>query len=399
MRTISPTVSAINPSATCSTAEKAAEMKRKGINIIEFAEGEPDFDTPENIKKAAVQALKIGFTKYTAVAGIKELKEAIAFKLSRDNGLEYSPSQILVSNGAKQALCMIFMTVLQPGDQVLIPTPAYVSFIEQIKIAGALPIFVKTEAKDNFRLTLEQVKSNYNSKVKAIVLNSPNNPTGAVYSEEDLKQIVEFLVEKNVWIITDEVYEKLIYDGIKYVSPATLCKGAKDWTITINSVSKTYAMTGWRVGYAAGPHEIIDAASKLQGHVTGNVNSIAQKAAVEALLGPQDEVVKMVAEYDKRRKYIVERLNSIKRIRCNTPQGAFYVFPDISGLYGARYDDKIINDEMDVVNFLLDEAHIAVVQGAAFEYPGYIRIVFAKSMEEIAEGMDRLEQAIDKLNF
>jgi len=401
MRTgaISSTVSKISPSATLAVAERANELKSKGVNVINFAEGEPDFDTPENIKDAANKAMKEGFTKYTAASGIQELKEAICIKLKRDNNIEYNPSQIIVSNGAKQALYNAFLTVCDQGDEVLIPTPCYVSFPEQIKLAGAVPIFIPTKEENNFRITLKELKSKYTPKVKALLLNSPNNPSGSICKEEDLNQIADFLVDKGIWAITDEIYENIIYDNAKHISMASLNQEIKDQTITVNGVSKTYAMTGWRVGYAAGPEEIISAMGKLQGHVTGNVNSIAQKAAIEALIGPQEVVETMREEYARRRDYIVKRINSFKGISCNTPDGAFYIFPNISKLYGTRFGDKIINDEMDVVNYMLDELYIAVVSGKAFHYPDHIRVVFATSMENIKEGLNRIETAINKLKI
>ncbi len=389
----------ISPSATIAVADKANELKSRGINVISFATGEPDFDTSENIKDAANQAMKEGFTKYTTVSGINELKRAICIKLKRDNHIEYNPSEIIVSNGAKQALYNAFMTICDKGDEVLLPTPCYVSFTEQIKLAGATPVFVPTKEENNFRVTLKDIKNKYNPKVKVFLLNSPNNPSGAMCKKEDLNQIADFLVDKGVWVITDEIYENIIYDNNKHISIASLNQKIKECAITINGVSKTYAMTGWRVGYAAGPEEIISAMTKLQGHVTGNVNSIAQKAAIEALVGPQEIVKAMRKEYNRRRDYMVKKINSIKGIFCNNPDGAFYTFPNISKLYGARFKGKIINNEMDVVNYILDEAHVAVVPGKAFELPDHVRLTFATSMEIIKEGLNRIEAAINKLIF
>ena len=389
----------ISPSATIAVADKANELKSRGINVISFAQGEPNFDTPKNIKDAANQAMKEGFTKYTTVSGINELKRAICVKLKRDNHIEYSPSEIIVSNGAKQALYNAFMTICDQGDKVLLPTPCYVSFTEQIKLAGATPVFVPTKEENNFRLTLEDIKDKYNPKIKVFLLNSPNNPSGAMVKKEDLNQIADFLVDKGVWVITDEIYENIIYDSNKHISIASLNKKIKEQAIIVNGVSKTYAMTGWRVGYAAGPKEVISAMTKLQGHVTGNINSIAQKAAIEALIGPQEVVEMMREEYTRRRNYIIKRLNSFKRISCNTPDGAFYAFPNISKLYGTHFEEKIINNEIDVVNYILDEAHVAVVPGKAFECPDHVRLTFAVSMEIIKEGLNRIEAAINKLKI
>jgi aspartate aminotransferase len=396
---ISSIISKISPSATIAVAAKVDELKSKGFKIISFATGEPDFDTSENIKEAADQAMKVGFTKYTAVAGIKELREAICIKLKRDNHLECIPSQIIVSNGAKQALYNAFMTICEQGDEVLLPTPCYVTFPEQIKLAGATPIYVPTKEENNFRITLEELKAKYTPQTKVFVLNSPNNPSGSMCNEDDLKQIANFLVDKGIWVITDEIYENIIYDEAKHISIASLNQETKDITITVNGLSKSYAMTGWRVGYAAGPEEIISAMIKLQGHVTSNINSIAQKGAIEALTGPQEMIETMRKEYARRRNYVVKKLNSIRGISCNSPDGAFYVFPNISKLYGASLRDIIINNGMDVVNYILEEAHVAVVPGEAFKYPNHIRLSFAISMENIKEGLNRIEAAISKLIF
>jgi len=282
---ISKSVANISPSATEETSFLANKLKSQGIDIISFAQGEPDFDTPDNIKKAAIAAIKTGFTKYTDVPGIPELRKAVAEKFKRENAIDYELDQIIISNGGKQALYEVFRTICEEGDQVLIPTPCYVSYTEQIKLTGAEPIFFKTKEENNFRPTFEEVIENFNPKVKAFIINSPNNPTGSIFEEEQLEKIAKFLVERGVYIITDEVYEHLVYDGRNHISVASLGKKEKEMSITVNSVSKTYAMTGWRVGYAAGPKEIIKAMIDLQGHATGNVNSIAQKATIEALTG------------------------------------------------------------------------------------------------------------------
>ena len=394
---ISPYVAGISPSATEETSFMANKLKRQGIDIISFAQGEPDFDTPDNIKKAAIIAINEGFTKYTDVPGIPELRKAVADKFKRENGIEYESSQILICNGGKQALYEVFRTICEEGDQVLIPTPCYVSYAEQIKLAGAEPVFFKTKEENNFRPTFEEVKANLTPRAKAFIMNSPNNPTGSIVEKEQLKKIAKLLVDRGVFMITDEVYEHLIYDGRNHISVASLGKKKKEMSITVNSVSKTYAMTGWRVGYVAGPQEIIKAMSNLQGHATGNVNSIAQKATIEALIGTQEPVKNMVKEYGKRREYMVNRLNKIEGIRCQYPDGAFYTFPNVTALYGKEYNGNIIENDVDVAKFFLEKAHVAVVPGVAFNYSGYIRFVFAKSMEEIKKGLDRIEKAIEEL--
>ena len=387
----------IKPSATRLFTDKAEALKAKGIDVISFSQGEPDFDTPDNIKNASISATRAGFTKYTTHAGLNELREAICYKFKRENSLEYNPSQIIVSNGAKQVLFNAFMTVCEAGDSVIVPTPCYVTFPEQIKLAGADPIFVPTKEENNFRVTLEDLKSKYTSSVKVILLNSPNNPSGASIMKKDLEEIAKFVIENDLLVITDEVYEKLIYDNNKHKSMASINQEIKDRTITINSVSKTYAMTGWRVGYAAGPKEIISAMIKLQGQSTGSINEMAQKAAIEAFTGSQAKVTEMVNEYAKRREYMVNRLNSMKGVTCKYPDGAFYVFPKISGLYGKMFKCNVLKNEGDVVNLLLDEAQITGVPGSAFEYPDYLRLTFATSMDNIKEGMDRIEAAVNKL--
>jgi len=394
---ISKSVANISPSATEETSFLANKLKSQGIDIVSFAQGEPDFDTPDNIKKAAIVAIENGFTKYTDVPGIPELRKAVADKFKRENGIDYEPNQILISNGGKQALYEVFRTICEKGDQVLIPTPCYVSYTEQIKLTGAESVFFDTKEENNFRPTLEEVLENITSNVKAFIINSPNNPTGSIFEKEELKKIAKFLVERGVYIITDEVYEHLLYDDREHISVASLGKKEKEMSITVNSVSKTYAMTGWRVGYAAGPREIIEAMSNLQGHATGNINSIAQKATIEALNGTQEPVKEMVKEYAKRREYMVKRLNDIEGIKCNYPDGAFYTFPNVTALYGKKYNGTTIENDMDVAKYFLEEAHVAVVPGVAFNYPGHIRFVFAKSMEEIKEGLDRIERAIKEL--
>ena len=394
---ISKYVAGISPSATEETSFMVNQLKRQGIDVISFAQGEPDFDTPENIKEVAIAAIREGFTKYTDVPGIPELRKAVSDKFKRENGIEYKPSQILICNGGKQALYEVFRTICEEGDQVLIPTPCYVSYAEQIKLAGAEPVFFKTKEENNFRPTLEEVKANLIPIVKAFIINSPNNPTGSIFEKVQLKKIAKLLVDRGVYMITDEVYEHLVYDGRNHISVASLGKKEKEMSITVNSVSKTYAMTGWRVGYAAGPREIIKAMSNLQGHATGNVNSIAQKATIEALNGTQVPVRNMIKEYGKRREYIVKRLNEIEGIRCQYPDGAFYTFPNVTSLYGKKYNGNIIGSDVDVAKFFLEKAHVAVVPGLAFNYSGYVRFVFAKSMEEIREGLDRIEKAIKEL--
>ena len=395
---ISEVVKNIAPSATIEIATKAKQMKREGINVISFATGEPDFGTPEHIKKVAVKALDDEFTKYTEVAGIPELRQAIVDKLQRDNNLEYELNQVTVANGAKQALYNAFRTLVNPGDEVVVPSPAYVSFVEQIKLCGGNAVLVPTKEENGFRLTADEIRDRISSKTKAILINSPNNPTGAMYSEKDLLEIGNLAVEKNLWIITDEVYEKICYDNFKHVSIASLDKHFKERTITVNGVSKTYSMTGWRLGYAAGPTNIIKAMTNFQGHVTGNVNSITQKAAAYALTGKQDDIGVMVSEYAKRRDIVVKMLKDIEGVKCSAPDGAFYVFFNIEKLLGRKGGGKVINSDLEFASYILDEAHIALVPGTAFSYPGYQRISFALETELLIEGLSRMKKAVDKMD-
>lgn len=396
---VSELITNICPSATRVFADKAKEFSNNGIDIISFATGEPDFDTPENITKAANQAIKDKFTRYTTTSGINELKKAICDKLRKENALSYNTSQIIVTNGAKQALYNSFTAVCNPGDEVLLPTPCWVTFSEQIKLSRAKPVFVPTKMENNFEVTLDDLKSKYTPKTKVLLLNNPNNPSGSVNKLKDLIKIADFLIEKNIWLITDEIYEKIIFDKVKHISIASLSKKIANQTITINGLSKTYAMTGWRVGYAAGSEEIINAMTKLQQHSTSCINSISQKAAIEALNGPQVGVEIRRKEYERRRNYIVEQLNSIKGIFCNKPQGAFYVFPNVAQLYGSCFEGNVIRNEEDLVYYLLDRAHVAAVPGRAFHYPDHIRLTFATSMENIIEGLNRIKLAINDLKF
>jgi len=396
-KVISRLVANIIPSATEETSFMANQLKRKGIDLISFAAGEPDFETPENIKEVAIAAIREGFTKYTDVPGIPELRKAVVDKLKRENGIDYEPDQVIITNGAKQALYEVFMTICEEGDEVMIPTPSYVSFAEQIKLTGAKPLFFKTKEENNFRPTFEEVAANLTPRVKVLIINNPNNPTGSMIEKEQLKKIARLLVGRGVYMIIDEVYEHLVYDGRNHVSVASLGDKEKEMSVTVNSLSKTYAMTGWRLGYAAGSKKIIKSMNDLQGHVAGNVNSIAQKAAIEALNGSQEAVRDMVEIYEKRRKYMVNRLNEIEGIHCQYPDGAFYTFPNVTALYGKEYDGNIIHNDIDVVKFFLEKAHVAVVPGTAFNYPNHIRIVFSVSMEEIEKGLYRIDKAIQRL--
>jgi aspartate aminotransferase len=375
---------------------QAIKMKREGKKVISFAAGEPDFDTPKNIKEEAISAIKQGFTHYTVNSGIIELKEAVMGKLKKDNKVEYKPAEIIISNGAKQCLFNAILTVCNPEDEVLLPTPCWVSYTEQIKFAQAVPIFINTYQEDAFKLSAAQVEEKISSKTKLLILNSPNNPTGAVYEVEELKKIAQLLVKYDIYCICDEIYEKLIYDEAEHFTIASLSNEVKAKTIIINGVSKSYAMTGWRIGYAAGPEDIISGMGKIQEHSTSNPNSIAQKASVEALNGRQETIEEMRREFDERRKYMVEKLNKIKGVSCLKPSGAFYAFPNVSKILekGVKYNGKRIINSFYLADFILKEAEVALIPGSAFEAEGYLRLSYATSMEDVKEGLDRIENIL-----
>ena len=393
---LSKRVQAIKPSPTLVIDAKAKALKAKGIDIISFGTGEPDFDTPQNIKDVAIDAINKGFTKYCPVSGTLDLKNAIINKFKEDNNLEYTKEEIIVSCGAKHSLYNVFQTIFDDGDEVIIPAPYWVSYPDMAVLAGAKPVFINTTDKNHFKVVASDIEKVITKKTKAFILNSPSNPTGNTYTKEELTEIANVCVKNNLLIISDEIYEKLVYDNFKFFSIAQVSKEVKEHTIVINGVSKAFAMTGWRIGYTAGPKEIISAMTKIQSQSTSNPTSISLKAATEALNGNKDCLETMRKEFERRRNYIVERLNKINGINCLKPEGAFYVFPNISGLLGKEYNGKLVNTDMEFADYLLDEAKIAVVPGSAFGAEGYIRLSYATSMENIVDGIDRLEQSIIK---
>ena len=394
---ISKKVSLISPSVTLAITAKAKQMKADGIDVVGFGAGEPDFDTPEHIKEAAKKAMDEGFTKYTPASGTKELKEAICRKFKNDNNLDYSPDEVIVSCGAKHSIFNAILAICNEGDEVILPSPYWVSYPEMIKVAGAKQVIIKTTQENNFKITPQQLQEAITPKTKVLILNSPSNPTGMVYSKEELVAISEILVEKDVFCISDEIYEKIIYDGQEHISIASLGQDIKKLTIVVNGVSKSYSMTGWRIGYAVGPKEIIKAMSNLQSHSTSNPTSISQKAALAALEGSQEPLHNMVVEFIKRRDYIVEGLNSIEGVSCLKPQGAFYVFPDVSKIIGKTLKEQIIKNSVLLTEILLEKANVAAVPGSAFGADDNLRLSYATSMENIVKGLDRLEALIAKL--
>ncbi len=388
----------IKPSPTLSIDAKAKAMKATGVDIVSFGVGEPDFDTPENIKEAAIKALKDGFTKYTPVGGIDPLKDAIIEKFKRDNNLNYTREEIIVSCGAKHSLYNIAQALLNPGDEVLIPSPYWVSYPDQVVLNDAIPVFVKTYESDSFMVRPEAIESSITKKTKALILNSPSNPTGLTYDKKTLEKIAEVVLRYGIFIVSDEIYEKLTYDGFKHVSIASLDNEIKARTVVVNGLSKSYAMTGWRIGYAAGTKELITAMTNIQSQSTSNPTSIAQKAAIEALRGPQDFITMMLAEFDRRRRFLISELNAIPGMSCLTPTGAFYAFPNTSKLYGKSIGERAISSSSNLALYLLEEAKVALVHGEAFGEDDYIRLSYATSIEDIKKGVDRIRDAVSKLS-
>jgi len=400
MFSLSKRVSGIKPSATLSLAAKAQQMKNQGKDVISFGLGEPDFETPDHIKKAAIAAINNGFTRYTPVSGIMDLKEAICHKFKVDNTISYEPSQIVVSNGAKHSLYNALQAICDPGDEVIIPYPCWVSYTYMVELAGGKPVYLFTPEQDGFRIDLEKLQRLITKKTKAIMLNSPNNPTGCAYPLADLQGIAELALKNKFYLISDEIYEKLIYDGTKHYSPAAFDEKIKNLTITVNGVSKTYAMTGWRIGFAAANKEISKAMDNIQNHSTSNPNSIAQKASVSALLGPIEPIQFMINTFAQRRNIMVNELNNISHLSCRQPQGAFYVMCNISELIGKTCQGRVISGSDVFSELLLEQAHVAVTPGSAFgpenaaETDSFVRISYATGTEDILRGMTRIRDLV-----
>jgi aspartate aminotransferase len=397
MSVLSDRAKSLRPSPTLAINAKAKSMQAQGIHVISFGAGEPDFDTPENIKKAAKKAIDDGFTKYTPVGGMDDLKDAIINKFKRDSQLTYKRSEIIVSCGGKHSFYNLAQAIFGHGDEVIIPAPFWVSYPPMVSLAGGSPVIVATTEKSEFKITPEDLKKAITPKTKALIINSPSNPTGSAYTKKELERIAEIAISKDFFIISDEIYEKIVYDGFPFISIASLSEEMKKKTIIVHGVAKTYAMTGWRIGYTAGSEEIISAMNNIQSQSTSNPTSIAQKASVEALAGPQDEVGKMVSAFAQRRNYIVDRLNKIPGVSCYKPAGAFYVFPNFSSYYGKSYQSKKIENSTHLADFFLDVARVAVVPGVEFGADPFERLSYATSMEDIQEGLNRIEEALKKL--
>ncbi|HYF91121.1 MAG TPA: pyridoxal phosphate-dependent aminotransferase [Symbiobacteriaceae bacterium] len=383
---------AMSPSPTMAIDAKTKQMMAEGIDVVNFSVGEPDFDTPDHIKQAGIKAINEGQTKYTPAAGTLALRKAICEKLRKDNGLEYKPEQIVVSNGAKQSLYNAFQVLLDPGDEVILQAPYWVSYPEMVKLAGGVPVVVNTDESTGFKMTPAMIKAKLTPRTRAINLNSPSNPTGAVYTRKELEAIANFAVEQDLMIVTDEMYEKLIYGGVEHVSIASFSPEVKARTITVNGMSKAYAMTGWRMGYTASETIYAKAMSDLQSQSTSGPSSISQVAAIQALVGTQEPVEMMRKEFDRRRAHMLERINRIPGWVCKVPpEGAFYLFPNVSGVFGKTIRGKLIGNSDDLGAVILEEARAAVVPGSGFGAPEYIRFSYATSMERIDEGLNRIE--------
>jgi aspartate aminotransferase len=388
----------VNLSMTLAIDAKAKEMKSQGENVIGFGAGEPDFNTPDRIKQAGIRAIEANDTHYTPVGGSNDLKDAIITKLKRDNGLDYERNQILASCGAKHSFYNLAQVLWEAGDEVIIPAPYWVSFPDMVVLAGAKPVIIETNATNEFKVTVDQIKNVLTPNTRAIVINTPSNPTGSAYEKSELEAIAEFALENNILVISDEIYEWIVFDGFKHTSLASLSKEAQKNCIVINGVSKSYAMTGWRIGYIAADAEIVKQVTKLQGQSTSNPCSISQAASIEALTGPHDDVMEMVREFEKRRDIMVSLLREISGVSCNTPKGSFYSFPDFSALYGKKdANGKALQGSLDFTEYLLTAKKIAIVPGIAFGADANARMSFATSRDKIEEGVKRIKEAVELL--
>ena len=396
MTHISDRVQSLSPSQTLAMSQKSNELKAQGIDVINLSVGEPDFNTPDHIKEAAKRAIDENFTFYTAVPGYLSLRKAIADKLKNENGLDYAPEQIVVSGGAKQSLCNVILSVINPGDEVVIPTPAWVSYVEMVKLAEGTNVLVPASIEQDFKVTPEQLEAAITPKTRMVLICSPSNPTGSVYTKEELKGLVEVLAKHpDVLVLADEIYEHINFTG-EFTSLGSFPEIA-DRVIIVNGVSKAYAMTGWRIGFIAAPLWVAKATNKLQSQYTSGASSIAQKAAEAAYVGPQDCIEEMRVAFQRRRDLVVSLAREIPGIKVNEPQGAFYLFPEVSSYFGKKYGDKVINNAADLAMYLLEEGHVATVDGEAFCLPGYIRLSYATSDDNIREAMRRIKEALAKL--
>ncbi|MCH5252368.1 MAG: pyridoxal phosphate-dependent aminotransferase [Lachnospiraceae bacterium] len=395
--TLSKKASEVKPSSTLAITAKAKALREQGVDIVGFGAGEPDFNTPDNINQCAVNAIEEGFTKYTPASGIEPLKKAISDKFRKFNHLEYGADQIVISNGGKHSLTNIFTAIINEGDEVVIPAPFWLSYPEIVKLAGGVPVIVTTTKEENFKITPEKLAAACNEKTKAFILNSPNNPTGMIYTKEELEALAKVVVEKDIYVVADEMYEYLIYGEDEHISIGSLGQDIYEHTITCSGLSKSYAMTGWRIGYTGASKEITKLMSSVQSHQTSNPNSIAQKAALEALTGPQDKVKEMIEEFASRRDYIYSRIQALPHVSAPEPKGAFYAFIDMGETLGLTYKGEKVGDISTLADILLEDYQVAVVPCTDFGFPEYIRLSYAISKEQIEKGMNRLEKFLNDL--
>ena len=388
----------LKPSITLAITAKAKELRAAGEDVIGFGAGEPDFDTPDHIKEAAKKAIDDGFTKYTPAGGTPELKKAVCDKFQRDNGVSYKPENILVSVGGKHSLYNVFQAAIDPGDEVIIPAPYWVSYPPMVELAGGKPVIVDAEESNGFKVTLEQIQAVATPSTRLLVLNTPSNPTGAAYTAADLLPICQWCITRGITPVSDEIYEYIVYDGFEFTSVAALSSDIRENCVIVNGVSKSHSMTGWRIGYTAGPANLIQAMGKIQGQSTSNPASISQAAAVKALQGPDDFMKEWVAAFDERRRFIVGALNEIEGVSCNTPEGAFYVFPSVKGLLGKSAGGKTLASALDVADYLLETAKVAVVPGNDFGAAENIRLSYATDLASIKTGMARIAEALAKVS-
>lgn len=388
---ISEKAKSIAPSPTLAIDSKFKQMKKQGVPVVGFGAGEPDFDTPDYIKESGIRAIQENYTKYTPASGTVELKQAICHKVKKDTGLEYANENVIICNGGKHALTNIFMAILNPGDEVVIPAPFWVSYPEMVKMSDGVPVYLATTEENNFKFTIDELEKVVTDKTRALVLNTPSNPTGMVYNREELQAIADFAVKHEIYVVFDEIYEKLIYEG-EHINIATLGDDIKKLTIIVNGMAKTYAMTGWRIGYAVAEAPIIKAMSNIQSHATSNPNSIAQFASADALWGDQSFIEDMKKAYVERRDYMVERINGIEGLSCRKPNGAFYIFMNVKEQLGKEHYGKIINTANELCEDILDRALVAMVPSEGFGVDGYVRLSYATSMEVIKTGLDRIEE-------
>lgn len=395
--TLSKKAQAVKPSSTLAITAKAKELRAKGIDVVGFGAGEPDFNTPENVCDVAIEAIKDGFTKYTPASGMNELKEAICKKFKEFNGLDYKPNQIVISNGGKHSLSNVFDAILNPGDEVIIPAPYWLSYPEMVKLSDGVPVFVTGKKENGYKVTASQIENAITDKTKALVINTPSNPTGMVYSEEELRAIADIVVKHDIYVVADEMYEYLIYGDEKHVSIASFNDEIYKRTITCSGLSKSYAMTGWRVGYTGSSPEIAKLMGSIQSHATSNPNSIAQKAAIEALNGPQETVEAMKEEFDKRRRYMFDHISKMPYVSTLEPKGAFYIFVDTEEALQKEYKGEKIETTKRLAEILLEDYSVAVVPCNDFGFPNHIRLSYAISMEQIQKGLDRIEKFLKDL--